>query len=265
MCPGSRHPVSTGAAPETCSRGAQPVGRIGLAGWFAARPHLAYGIIAPMQGGILGLLSEEDQIRLLQRSRRRAFKRGEVVYHRGDPADTVHLVYKGRFAAEISTPLGATAMLSVLGPGEVFGEVALLEEGSARSATITALEPAETRAIHRIDFDAARAQHPEVTEFLVAALAARVRRLTELLAEALYVPADVRVLRRLNELRDVYAGTTAGEVIIPLNQEQLAQLAGTSRATVNRVLREMQRGAGIELRRGKVVILDRDAVARRAR
>ncbi len=193
------------------------------------------------------------------------FKRGEVVYHRGDPADTVHVVIKGRFAAEISTPIGATAMLSTVGPGEVFGEIALLEEGSARSATITALEAAETRAIHRIDFQVARSQHPEVTQFLIAALAARVRRLSDLLVEALYVPADVRVARRLKELSAIYEGTVETAGVIPLTQDQLAQLAGTSRATVNRVLREMERADGIELRRGKIVIVDPAQVARRAR
>ena len=177
----------------------------------------------------------------------------------------MHVVIKGRFGAEITTPIGATAMLSVVSPGEVFGEIALLEEDSARSATVTALEAAETRAIHRIDFEAARAQHPQVTQFLVAALAARVRRLSDLLVEALYVPADVRVLRRLKELGALYKDTTAAEIAVPLTQEQLAQLAGTSRATVNRVLREMERARGIELRRGKVVIVDQAAVARRAR
>ena len=89
--------------------------------------------------------------------------------------------------------------------------------------------------------------------------------MSELLVEALYVPADVRVLRRLKELGDVYEGAPASEVAIPLTQEQLAQLAGTSRATVNRVLRDMERAAQIVLRRGKVVIVDRDALARRAR
>ncbi len=100
------------------------------------------------------------------------------------------------------------------------------------------------------------ATHPAVTEVLVAALAARVWRLSDLLVEALYVPADVRVLRRLDELTVAYDKEAGDDVIIPLTQEQLAQLAGTSRATVNRVLREVESAGAIELRSERVVIVD---------
>ena len=88
------------------------------------------------------------------------FGRREVVFHRGDPADTLHLVHTGRFAVRIDTPLGDTVMLSMVGPGETFGEIALLDDVGPRSATVVALEKAETRAIHKLDFDALVAQAP---------------------------------------------------------------------------------------------------------
>jgi CRP-like cAMP-binding protein len=89
-----------------------------------------------------------------------------------------------------------------------------------------------------------------------------VRRLDDLLLEALYIPVERRVLRRLVELGGTYAGRD-GE--IPLTQEQLAELAGTSRATVNRVLRDEQRRGTVELRRGRTIVTKPEEVARRAR
>jgi CRP-like cAMP-binding protein len=210
-----------------------------------------------VQWPLLAGIPEEDARRVLAIARRRTFARREVVFHRGDPADSLHLVLKGRFTARIGTPLGDVALLSVIAPPNAFGEIALLEEGSARSATVVALEPAETRVIHKLDFDALRARHPAVGEVLARALALRVRRLSDLLVEAHYLPADQRVLRRLAELGE------GGDGMIPLTQEEIAHLAGTSRATVNRVLREAQGRGELELQRGRIQVLDADRLAAR--
>ncbi|HEX6024838.1 MAG TPA: cyclic nucleotide-binding domain-containing protein, partial [Solirubrobacter sp.] len=89
---------------------------------------------------------------MLSIARRRTFGRREVVFHRGDPADTLHLVHTGRFAVRIQTPLGDTVMLSMVGPDETFGEIALLDGVGPRSATVVSLEKSETRVIHKLDF-----------------------------------------------------------------------------------------------------------------
>jgi CRP-like cAMP-binding protein len=212
-----------------------------------------------MEAPILAGLGEEDRRELLQRARRRTFARREVVFHRHDPADTLHLIVRGRFAVRVATPYGDAVVLAVLGPGELFGELGLLSPDARRSASVTALEPAETRAIHKLDFEALGRAHPELWRLLTTALAARVRRLSDLLVEALYVPAEQRVLRRLHELAPEGAGA------VPLTQEELATLAGTSRATVNRVLRDAERRGEVELRRGRTVLLDPEALLRRAR
>jgi CRP-like cAMP-binding protein len=153
--------------------------------------------------------------------------------------------------------------VSVHGAGDAFGELALLELEEARSMTVTALEPAETYSLHCKEFARLRERYPSVNDVLTRLLAARVRRASDLLAEAYSVPADRRVLRRLVELADLYGDGAAGTVV-PLSQSELAGLAGTSRATVNRVLRsEVARGT-VELRRGATCVLDRVALARRA-
>jgi CRP/FNR family cyclic AMP-dependent transcriptional regulator len=191
----------------------------------------------------------EDVRRLLAIARRRTFARGEIVFHRDDPANALHLIVAGRFGVSITTPLGETALLAVRGPGDAFGELALVSGGETlRSATVAALEPAETRSVFRDDFARLRREHPAVDAVLTAILAERVRRLSERLTEAHYLPADARVLRRLDELAELYGGA------VPLPQEALAELAGTSRATVNRVLREQEKQGRLRLGRAKIVV-----------
>jgi CRP/FNR family cyclic AMP-dependent transcriptional regulator len=209
-------------------------------------------------------LDEDDVRRLLTVARRRTFHRNEVVFHRGDPGDTLHLIAKGRFAVRFTTQLGDTATLAVLGPGEAFGELALVSSDRARSATVVALEPAETYAIGSADVQRLRREHPGVNEILIGILAERVRQLNERLVEALFVPAETRVLRRLRDLTKVY-GDGSERAVIPLTQEDIAGLAGTSRATVNRVLRDEEKRGTVELGRGKTVVVAVGDLTRRAR
>ena len=149
-----------------------------------------------MQWQLFGDLPPEEVRRVLSMARRRTFSRGEVVFHEGDPADSLHLIAKGRFAVRVTTPLGETATLAIRGPGEAFGELALVSD-APRSATVAALEPAETHSLFRREFDQLRRDHPFVNRILVAILAASVRRMDELIVEAFYVGAEKRVLRRL--------------------------------------------------------------------
>lgn len=209
------------------------------------------------------MLSEAELRRLVAVARRRAFDRGEVVFHRGDPADALHLIAKGRFAARITTQLGATVTVAIHSPGEAFGELALVEEGASRSTTVAAVEAGETLAISRDDFDSLRREYPEVNEVLVRLLAVRLRRANDRLLESLFVPAETRVLRRLRDLANLY-GHGAAEVLVPLTQDEIAGLAATSRATANRVLRAEQQRGTIRLSRRRTLILDPADIGRRA-
>jgi CRP/FNR family cyclic AMP-dependent transcriptional regulator len=153
--------------------------------------------------------------------------------------------------------------IAVRGPGDSFGEMALIG-GGKRSATVESLEASETFCVFEGEFHRLRREHANVDRLLIGFLSNEVRMLNERLLEALYLPVERRVLRRLAELAELY-GECDGEVVVPLTQEELAGLAGASRATVNQVLRAEQERGTIELRRGKTVVLDRDAVAKRAR
>jgi CRP/FNR family transcriptional regulator, cyclic AMP receptor protein len=211
-----------------------------------------------MEWGLLADVPAEDVRELLRVARRRTFSKGEVVFHRDDPGDSLHLIVQGRFAIRVMTPLGDTATIAVRGPGDSFGEMALVTEEGRRTATVAALEPAETRAVYRDDFERIRKTHRSVNQALITFLVSEVRMLNDRLLEALYIPADRRVLRRLLELTELYPGSD-----VPLTQEELAELAGTSRATVNQVLRREEERGTVELRRGKTLVLDRDALVKR--
>ena len=218
-----------------------------------------------MEWRLLADVPTEEVRELLQVARRRRFARGEVVFHRDDPGDALHLIQKGRFAVHVMTPLGETATVAIRGPGDSFGEMALLTEDWRRTATVTALEAAETFAVYKNEFARLRRSHQSVTDALASFLVNEVRVLNERLLEALYVPVERRILRRVVELSTIYAWKD-GEIRIPLTQEVIAELAGTSRAAVNRVLNaERKRGTIGSSKRGVTVVLDRDELARRAR
>jgi len=131
-----------------------------------------------------------------------------------------------------------------------------------RSATVTALEAGETLVVRGSELRRLARQHASVDEVLIRLLAERVAALSERLVEAYTVGAETRVARRVLELAHVFGG--APPVAIPLIQEDIAALAGTSRATVNRVLRDAERRGIVQLRRGRTVVLDGDGLTRLA-
>ncbi len=217
-----------------------------------------------MEWPLLADLPPDDVRNVLSIARRRTFRRGEIVFHRDDPADSLHLIVRGRFGARVVTPLGDDVLLDVMGPGQSFGELAVLQPGSRRSATVSALEDGETRSVFRDDFVQLEREHPGVKDVLLQLLAEQLRRASDRIVEAHYVDADTRVRRRLVELADAYRSAD-GEAVVPLTQEDVAAMAGTSRATVNRVLRDEQQQGAVELGRGRVIVVDREALERRCR
>jgi CRP-like cAMP-binding protein len=152
----------------------------------------------------------------------------------------------------------------VLRPGDFFGELAIISPGP-RNATAIALDPAETLAIHRDQLDELRTRDAAVGQVIIEALVAEIRRLAVQLVDALYVPVEKRIWRRLLELVRAFESRTSAPTRIPLTQEELAQIVGTTRPTVNRVLKEAEGAGVVRLSRGALEIIDRDAVARFAR
>lgn len=212
---------------------------------------------------LLAGMPDEAQRSLLALCRRRHFRQGEVVFHDGDPGESLHLVAKGHFAVRVTTPLGDTAMLRVFQPGDCFGELAALQP-APRAGTAVALEDADTMSLSHTQLDELRALHPGVDRLLTAALIGEVRRLAGALLEALYLPVDQRVWRRLVDLAEIYAdgGPSA---TVPFTQEDLAQLAGTTRPTANKVLKAGEAVGIVRIARGRIEVVDLDGARARGR
>jgi CRP-like cAMP-binding protein len=215
--------------------------------------------------GLLGGLDDPTRRVVLASCRRRRFSRGEVVFHEADLADAVHFVAEGRLASRRATRDGDSVTFAILGPGDAFGELAMLSREPRRTSTVVALEPAVTLSLGFVDFERLRSTHPPVERLLVEMLAERVRRLSDHLVEALHVPADERILRRLLEVCERYDRPGSGPVVVPLTQDAIGDLAGAARPTTNRVLRRLETDGVVALHRGRVEVLDRAALAARVR
>jgi CRP/FNR family transcriptional regulator, cyclic AMP receptor protein len=213
--------------------------------------------------GLAGL-EEGTRRRLAEGAQRRRYRRGEVVFHEGDAANCMHLLVSGHVSVGVTTPLGDSAVFTVLGPGALFGELALLVGSAVRSATVNALDAVETLWFSRDRVALLRRTDPALDRFLVGLLADYLTRQDARLLEALYVPVEKRVLRRLLALARLYGNGDAGTVV-PLTQEVLAGVAGSTRPTTNQVLRGAEEAGLVSLGRGSVRILDPAGLARRAR
>jgi CRP-like cAMP-binding protein len=218
-----------------------------------------------MELALLASLSEVERDEVLKAARRRAFDRGEVIFHEGDPADSLHLVASGRLAVRASTEAGDTVMLNILSPGSFFGELSLLRdaEDRVRTASIVALEPVETLSLTAKSFGDLCETHPQVERLVSTLLARRIEQLSRSLLEALYIGLDRRVYRRLLDLSEIYA-PGADVANIPLTQTQLADLVGGSRPSVNQVLQKLAASGTVSLTRGSVEVLDLPSLHRRA-
>lgn len=212
-----------------------------------------------MQWPLLDNVSDEVRSSVLRAATRRRYRRGETLFHEGDRGDTLHLLASGYVAIRVSNPDGDVATLNVLSPGSCIGELALVTALDRRSATAVALVDVETLALHRRDFDDLCRREPRVERFIVNLLAARVRELSARLLDVSHLSAEKRVCRRLHELLPVFG--VDGVVTVPMTQEELATIAGTTRPTANRVLRDLVEQGVLRLGRGRIEVLDRDRLA----
>ena len=213
--------------------------------------------MSPVAWALLESLPESARRELMANAHPRSFGRGDVVFHEGDPGDSLHLVRSGMFAIRVSASDGEALTVNVVAPGEFFGELALVRAAHTprRTATVIALVPSTTLALAGSAFMALRTAHPSVDQLVVAALAQRVEELGARLLEALYVGVDRRVYRRLLELAEV-CSRASSDGVIPLSQTDLAGMAGASRPTVNQVLQRLVARGTISLHRRQIVIED---------
>jgi CRP/FNR family transcriptional regulator, cyclic AMP receptor protein len=213
---------------------------------------------------VLKSLPDADAKRLLKAGRVNTYARRDVLVQEGDVADSFHIVLDGRIAISVATPSGESAIVNIMGPDSHFGEVSLLgRPDPRRTATITALEPVRTLSIPAGVFHGLRERNPRLEQLVSEILARRVDELSAQLVEAMYDSLERRVVRRLAALTVTYAGSHE-EVTIPLTQEELAQLAGGARPSVNQVLRRLTEDGVLVVSRGRITVTDVSALRRMA-
>jgi len=215
---------------------------------------------------LMALLPERDRAELLRHTATRRFGRNEVVFHEGDPGNALHIVETGLFVARSSSTLGNVLTVNVFKPGSVFGELALLSAEPSRSATVVAMRAGRTRQLHRGDLDQLRlgSAGRVIDQFLMSVLIERNRLLTAQLIELLFTPAVKRVRRQLVHLGQLGI-VDDGDGWIRISQEELSMMTATTRATVNRVLRDLEKRGIIELGRGRTRIVDGPRLSSAAR
>jgi CRP/FNR family transcriptional regulator, cyclic AMP receptor protein len=185
----------------------------------------------------------------------RSFPGGTRVFHEGDHSDACYIVRSGNFRVTREHSDGRAITLANLGPGDIFGELAMLD-GEVRSASVEALNDGELLALPAIDVRSLLARHPDITVKLVAALTRRLRMANERISRQSFQTVPSRVAGVLSQLIAEEAPLGEGEgVTIRMNQVDLAQLAGTSRESVSRFLAELERAGVVRCGRGRVTVL----------
>jgi CRP/FNR family transcriptional regulator, cyclic AMP receptor protein len=215
------------------------------------------------RSSVLGGLPRAELEQLAAAMRRRSYRQGEVVFHQGDPGDTLHLVYRGRLKIVLASATGDEAVLAIVGPGDLFGEMALLD-GGPRSATVVALEPVETATLTRGDFLALLRRSPAAVNGLLAALARVIRQTDEDVGDLMFLDLQGRLAKKLLELAEAHGRQANGiEIQVPLTQEELAAMIGATRPTVNQLLGFYQNRGAITRSGRRIVILKPEILRRR--
>ncbi len=210
-------------------------------------------------------LPDAELTRLATMLRRRTFRRGEVIFHRGDPAGALHILAVGRVKVSRPSEDGNETVLALLGAGACFGEMAALD-GGLRTATVTAVEQTETRMLLREDVLSFARTSPDLAMALVHTLTNRLRRTDDLLDDAYFADLDTRLANCLLELAETHGKESAEGIVVnfPLTQSDLAGMLGATRARVNRMLGIYQDAGLLRLGTGAFTILDRAGIEDRA-
>jgi CRP/FNR family transcriptional regulator, cyclic AMP receptor protein len=196
---------------------------------------------------------------------RRRFRADTTIIFRGAPGAALYILLSGRVKVQVDSLDGRDARIAVLGPGELFGELALLDGGEC-CADVSTLEPIEVVVMTRDDLMDCIREVPQVAMNLLAELAVRLRRTNKLILDLLLLDAQGRVARHLLELAQLHSVQSPAGVEIDLGvcQQDLASSTGVARETINRILGSFRRRGWITIDRQKrITLLRQDQLARR--
>ena len=192
--------------------------------------------------------------------------KGDVLFNEGQLGDQMYIITEGKVKLGHTSPDGRESILAILGPGELLGELSLFDPGP-RTATAVALTDVTALGLGHQSLRPWLTGRPEVAESLLQALAQRLRRTNETLADLVFSDVPGRVAKALLELGDKFGQQMPDGIHVThdMTQEELAQLVGASRETVNKALADFAARGWIKLESRSVVLIDVDRLSRRSR
>lgn len=193
-------------------------------------------------------------------------RRGEVLFHEGDTGDKLYVVADGKVKLGRTSSDGRENLLAILGPGQMFGELSLFDPGP-RSATVTAVTDTVFYSLSHDDLLQWLNGRADVAHGLLAQLASRLRKANDVVADLVFSDVPGRVAKALLDLANRFGRTADDGVHVhhDLTQEELAQLVGASRETVNKALADFASRGWLRLEPRSVVLIDVERLSRRAR
>ena len=192
--------------------------------------------------------------------------KGAVLFSEGDEGDHLYVIVEGKLKLGTSSGDGRENLLSVLGPGEMFGELSLFDPGP-RTSTATAVTDVRLLSLGHHKVVPWIAEHPQVALELLARLAQRLRRTNEVVGDLVFSDVPGRVAKALIDLGERFGRETTEGLYVnhDLTQEELAQLVGASRETVNKALADFAGRNWIRLDGRAVLVLDIERLSKRGR
>ncbi len=218
------------------------------------------------QAPLFSALDDEAATALRASMAETKLRRGDVLFHEGDSGDRLYVVLDGKVKLGRTSSDGRENLLAILGPGQMFGELSLFDPGP-RSATVTTVTDATFASLSHEDLLKWLEGRPMVAHGLLAQLAGRLRKANDVVADLVFSDVPGRVAKALLDLADRFGRTADDGVHVhhDLTQEELAQLVGASRETVNKALADFASRGWIRLEPRSVVIMDIERMSRRAR
>lgn len=204
-----------------------------------------------------------DIARVAARMRRKSFRQGDIIFHKGDHGTTLYLVEQGQVKIFTPSHEGREVVLSIFGKGDFFGEMALFDD-KPRSASAEATSPASVLTLQREDFRQAMVQHPAMSIAVMGALVDRVRRADEMVEDAVFLDLPSRLAKKLLDLAEGHGVATplGYEIRLRLTQQDLADMVGATRARVNEAITRFKERGIISMNRHRLIIADPEELHR---
>lgn len=208
---------------------------------------------------LMSEFTDDELSELVKRGRRRIFEPHETVFLKGDPGDRLYAILKGRVTISSVSAEGKEILLNILEEGELFGEIAMLD-GKERTADARARTPTELLYIDRRDFFDFLTRHPDACFRLLGVLCTRLRWTSQIIEDAVFLDLPQRLAKKLLAFSEIYGeddekGTRIG---LQISQQELANIMGTSRESVNRQLNHWRELGLIAVDHGRITLIRPD-------